>query len=139
MAACMSMSTASTPLLRQRGVSTRRAGVAAPIRASAGGASQSDEAGSSSISLGRRTATALVLGLAAAGSAGSARADEGVKIVHDKEGFGSKVAKAGDLVLVNYYGRGFDPDYNLIVSTPDCANWKWSVQWLHYKHVSEQA
>lgn len=73
-----------------------------------------DEASSSSsiasVSLGRRTATALVLGLAAGSAAGptpAARADEvaGVKIIAEKEGFGSKVAKAGDLVLVNYYGR----------------------------------
>lgn len=63
------------------------------------------------VTMGRRTANAFVLGLAASVTATAtgpslARADEGagVTIVADKEGFGSKVAKAGDLVLVNYYG-----------------------------------
>ena len=66
------------------------------------------------MSLGRRTAaTALVLGLAAAGAATpAARADEssGLKIISEKEGFGSKVAKTGDLVLVNYYATLADGD-----------------------------
>jgi len=43
---------------------------------------------------------ALVLG----GAPRAVRADGGLEIVAEMEGFGAKVAKRGDLVLVNYVG-----------------------------------
>ena len=101
-------SSLAVPRLRQRRSlhtrARRAAGVVAPVRAFASAESSSE----SSVSLGRRSATALVLGLAAAGATTpAARADEnGIKIIAEKDGFGSKVAKPGDLVLVNYYGKG---------------------------------
>ena len=132
MSTCLAPSSSlAVPRQRQRGLRTRTrrdagvVAVVAPVRAfasagpsssrpSSSDANETSSSSTSSVSLGRRTAaTALVLGLAAGGATTpAARADEssGLKIISEKEGFGSKVAKTGDLVLVNYYATLADGD-----------------------------
>ena len=85
-------------------VSPRRSRVArraTPARASAAREdAPSDDVPSDAKMISRRAVAALAVGAAALHPL-PARAED-IKIVSDKEGFGTKAAKTGDLLLVNY-------------------------------------
>ena len=91
---------ATASLRRDR---SRVARVATPTRAAA--KARDDPRGDDDVQTGvtrmSRRAVAAVAVAAAALPALPARAED-VKIISDKEGFGSKAAKTGDLLLVNY-------------------------------------
>ena len=75
---------------------------ATPARASAAREdAPSDDVPSDAKMMGRRAVAALAVGAGFLLPARPARAED-IKIVSDKEGFGTKAAKTGDLLLVNY-------------------------------------
>ena len=104
--ACIARSTftPATAMVSLR-ASPRRSRVArraTPARASAAHSNApSDDVPSDAKMMGRRAVAALAVGAGFLLPARPARAED-IKIVSDKEGFGTKAAKTGDLLLVNY-------------------------------------
>ena len=104
--ACIARSTftpaTATVSLRASPRRSRVARRATPARASAAREdAPSDDVPSDAKMMGRRAVAALAVGAGFLLPARPARAED-IKIVSDKEGFGSKAAKTGDLLLVNY-------------------------------------
>lgn len=105
--ACIARSTftpaTATVSLRASPRRSRVARRATPARASAAreDAPSDDVPSDAKMMMGRRAVAALAVGAGFLLPARPARAED-IKIVSDKEGFGTKAAKTGDLLLVNY-------------------------------------